>query len=102
MDGPPFFAILGGVMIVVALFIGLPWLLLHYITKWKQAPRITREDEQLLDEMHLLARRLEERLHTIERIVAAENPEYRPGLGLDDREITSSRPVLAKQSDGRK
>ncbi|MDY0958484.1 envelope stress response membrane protein PspB [Sphingomonas sp. CFBP8993] len=63
-----------------SLFVALPWLILHYLTKWKQAPKITHEDEQLLDELHLLARRLEDRLHTIERIVAADNPDFKPGL----------------------
>ena len=63
-----------------AIFIGMPWIIMHYITKWKQLPRITNEDEKMLDEMHVLARRLEDRLNTIERIVAADNPDFRPGL----------------------
>ncbi|MFZ3484433.1 envelope stress response membrane protein PspB [Sphingomonas sp. 3-13AW] len=63
---------------IVTLFIGLPWLIMHYITRWKQAPTLTGEDEKLLDEMHFTARRLEERLQTIERIVAADNPDFRP------------------------
>jgi len=60
------------------LFIGMPWLIFHYVTKWRQAPKITDEDERLLDEMHILARRLEERLQTVERIIAADNPDFRP------------------------
>ena len=68
------------VFVVALLFIGLPWLVLHYVTKWKQAPRITDEDEKLLDEMHMLARRLEERLNTVERIVAADNPDFRAAM----------------------
>ena len=60
------------------LFIGLPWLIFHYITKWKQAASLTGEDEKLLDELHYTARRLEERLMTIERIIAADNPDFRP------------------------
>ncbi len=68
------------IIVVPAIVIGLPWLILHYVTKWKQAPKITQEDEKLLDEMHYLARRLEDRLTTVERIVAADNPEWRPGL----------------------
>lgn len=67
-------------VLFVSLFIALPWLILHYVTKWKQAPKITHEDEQLLDELHMLARRLEDRLHTVERIVAADNPNFKPGL----------------------
>ncbi|HAF41199.1 MAG TPA: envelope stress response membrane protein PspB [Sphingobium sp.] len=66
------------IVAITTLFIGMPWLIFHYITKWKQAPKITDEDEKLLDELHLLARRLEERLQTVERIVAADNPDFRP------------------------
>jgi len=65
------------IMIVGILFVGLPWVILHYVTKWKTAPKITHEDEQLLDEMFNLARRLEDRLNTVERIVAADNPDFR-------------------------
>lgn len=66
------------------LFIGMPWLIFHYVTKWKTAPKITQQDEALLDEMHQLSRRLEERLHTVERIISADNPDWRPGLGVSD------------------
>lgn len=65
---------------ITTLFLGLPWLIFHYVTKWKQAPKITDEDEKLLDEMYNLARRLEDRLTTVERIVAADNPDFKPGL----------------------
>ena len=59
------------VLVVVGALVGLPWLILHYVTKWKTAPKITDEDERLLDEMQLLARRLEDRVLTVERIIAA-------------------------------
>ena len=62
------------------IFVALPWIIFHYITKWKQAPKITEEDERMLDEMYNLARRLEDRLNTVERIVAADNPDWKPGL----------------------
>jgi phage shock protein B len=67
------------IVICGMLFVGAPWIILHYVTKWKQAPKITNEDEKLLDELHLLARRLEDRLQTVERIIAADNPDWRPG-----------------------
>ena len=69
-----------GVIAILAALVGLPWLIMHYITKWKQAPKITEEDERILDEMYNLARRLEDRLNTVERIVAADNPDWKPGL----------------------
>ena len=71
----------GPVTAVLAIFIGLPWLILHYVTKWKQSPKITQEDEKLLDEMYNLARRLEERVQTVERLVALDHPDHRAGLG---------------------
>ncbi len=72
--------ILVPIVAVVSIFIGAPWILFHYVTKWKQAPKITEEDEKLLDEMYNLARRLEDRLNTVERIVAADNPDWKTGL----------------------
>ena len=65
------------VLIVGMLFIGLPWLVFHYMTKWKQAATLTSGDEKLLDELHEAARRLDDRLCTIERIMTAENPNWR-------------------------
>jgi phage shock protein B len=70
--------VLTPVLICGMLFVGMPWVILHYVTKWKQAPKITQEDENLLDELHNLARRLEDRLNTVERIVAADNPDWKP------------------------
>ena len=66
-------------IVVGILFIGLPWLVFHYITKWKQAKTLTVDDERLLDDMHETARRLEDRLITIERIMTADNPNWKSG-----------------------
>ncbi len=66
------------------LFIGLPWLILHYLTRWKTAATLTHEDENLLDELHDTARRLDERLDSIERILTVDNPNWKAGL-IEDR-----------------
>ena len=71
--------ILVPVLIVGILFIGLPWLIFHYVTKWKSVATISREDEKLLDELHDLARRLDDRMETIERIIAADDPLWKAG-----------------------
>lgn len=71
-------------VILPTLFIGLPWLVLHYITKWKTAPTLTNDDEALLDELYQLARRLEDRVDTVERLVAADNPDFRHQQQLTD------------------
>jgi phage shock protein B len=69
-----------GVMAIGSIFIGLPWLILHYVTKWKSAATLTREDENLLSDMHDTARRLDDRLATIERIMTADNPNWKSGV----------------------
>jgi phage shock protein B len=78
----------GGLSVVI-LFLGLPWLIFHYVTKWKQAKTLTMGDEKLLDELHDAARRLDDRLCTIERIMTAENPDWRqqclPGRDSNQR-----------------
>jgi phage shock protein B len=78
------------IVVVGMLFIGLPWLIFHYITRWKSAATLTTEDEKLLDDLHDTARRLDDRLATIERIMTAENPNWRQiavdpaSIGIDD------------------
>lgn len=67
---------------VVSIFVGLPWIIFHYVSKWKTAATLTTEDENLLDELHELARRLDDRMGTIERIIQAENPNWR-SIGYD-------------------
>jgi len=67
---------------IITPIIALPWLIFHYITKWKSQSSITAEDEKLLDGLHDLARRLDDRMMTIERIIQADNPNWR-ALGAD-------------------
>ena len=75
------------IIILPAIFLGLPWIIMHYITKWKTAATITTDDEQLLDELYGLAKRLDERMDTVERLVASDNPEFKPARIVHDREI---------------
>jgi len=65
------------VIAIGTLFLGLPWLIFHYITRWKQSGTLTVQDENLMDDLYETARRLDDRLATIERIIAADHPDYR-------------------------
>lgn len=78
------------IFVVPAIFIGLPWVVLHYMTKWKRTGGISQEDEQLLDDLYDMARRLDERMATMERIFAADHPDWKPGA-----------PRLAGRGEGR-
>jgi phage shock protein B len=73
------------IVIVGMLFIGLPWVVFHYVTQWKRAGSLSIEDENLLDELHETARKLDERVATIERIMAADNPDWKAGEVTDIR-----------------
>ena len=64
-------------ILVAACFIGIPWIILHYITRWKTAATLTTSDENLMEDLYELSRRLEDRLCTVERILTAENPAWR-------------------------
>lgn len=84
------------VICVPTVFIGLPWLFLHYSSQWRKAKGISIEDERLLDDLHDAARRLDSRLDSIERIIAADNPDWKAGaLGSvpADRVATSFDPA---------
>ena len=72
---------------IIAVVIGLPWLILHYITRWKTAATITTDDEVLLEELYSLAKRLDERMDTVERLVASDNPDFKPARIVHDKEI---------------
>ena len=74
-------------VVVPAIFLGLPWIIMHYITKWKTAATITTDDEHLLDDLYQLAKRLDERMDTVERLVASDNPEFRPARIQPDRDL---------------
>ena len=65
-------------VVIPTIFVGLPWLILHYVTRWKTAATLTNDDERMLGDMNDLARRLEDRLDTVERLVAVDNPDWHP------------------------
>jgi phage shock protein B len=87
------------IAVVGMLFIGLPWLILHYLTRWKSGRGISQQDEVLLDDLHEMARRLDNRLDSIERIIAADNPNWKDGRLADLS--TSGRADLSTRNERR-
>ena len=64
--------------IVLFLTIVAPlFLVLHFITKWKQNREISGDDEQMLEDLYALSQRMEERIDTLERILDDELPDWR-------------------------
>jgi phage shock protein B len=88
------------VAVVGMLFIGLPWLILHYLTRWKSGRGISQADEMLLDDLHEMARRLDGRLESVERIIAADNPNWKDGR-LTDLSVSASIEELPRKREAR-
>ena len=66
--------------IAVIVFLAVPaplFIVLHFISKWKQSREISGGDEMLLEDMWRLAQRLEERLESLETILDSELPDWR-------------------------
>lgn len=53
------------------------WLLLHYITKWRSAKALSADDERMLADLWQSAKRMEDRVVTLEAILDAEHPQWR-------------------------
>ncbi|WP_230291585.1 envelope stress response membrane protein PspB [Croceicoccus sp. Ery5] len=75
-----------GFLAIICIFVVLPGMIFHYVTKWKTAPTLTQGDEEMLDELYRLARRLDERMDTVERLVAADNDEFAKPRLIADQE----------------
>ena len=68
---------LGGLLIVFLIFVAPIWIIAHYVTRWRTAKVLSAEDERMLAELWEMAPRLESRINTLERILDAEDPEWR-------------------------
>ena len=71
------------ITIAVIVFIAIPaplFIILHFITKWKQARGISGGDERMLEDLWILSQKLEDRLETLERILDSELPDWRRKL----------------------
>lgn len=91
-----------GFFAIAAIFIALPWIIFHYITKWKTSASITQDDEVLLEELYNLAKRLDERMDTVERLVASDNPEFQPkrlvaDLESDNQQLRELEQLMAEK-----
>lgn len=66
------------ILALVFIVIVLPtWLVLRAMTKWRQQRSFSGEEEQTLAELWQSARRMEERIGTLETILDAESPDWR-------------------------
>lgn len=66
------------IALIVFLLIPAPlFIVLYFITRWKQSREISGGDENMLEDLWQMARRFEERLESLETILDHESPEWR-------------------------
>lgn len=53
------------------------WLLLHYLTRWRATKTLSAEDERMLVDLWQSAKRMEERITTLETILDHDAPGWR-------------------------
>ena len=69
---------MGETLGILALTVLAPMVIIfHYVTKWKQMNTLSGDDEQTLERIYRVAERLERRIHSLERILDDENPNWR-------------------------
>ena len=68
---------LGILGLLLVLVVAPIWLVAHYATSWRTARLLSREHERALAELGELARRLDDRMASLERILDADAPGWR-------------------------
>jgi phage shock protein B len=67
-----------GIALIVFIAVPAPlFIILHFITRWKQAREISGGDERMLEDLWALSQRFEERLESLETILDSELPDWR-------------------------
>ena len=70
-----------GIALIIFFAIPAPlFIVLHFVTKWKQSREISGGDEKMMEDMWRLSQRLEERLESLETILDNEAPDWRKKL----------------------
>ncbi len=68
---------LAAAVLVGALFVALPAVVLHYMTKWRAAGGLKPDDEHMLEDLWRSARKMERRIEVLEQILDSEAPGWR-------------------------
>lgn len=59
-------------LIFVCLFVVLPWMFLHYLTKARSNSGLSQDEERMLEEIWRASRTMERRIETLERLIETE------------------------------
>ncbi len=65
---------LNAVAIIFVAIVMPMWIVFHYVTRWKSSRGLAAQDEKLLTDLWDAARRMEERMDNLERVLGPETP----------------------------
>lgn len=78
MEAETIFGMSLGLVAIVSLFVILPWMILHYISKARSNRNLSEDDERMLEDLWRSARTMERRIDTLERLVEPDAAPVRP------------------------
>lgn len=64
-------------LILLLVVVAPTWIVFHHITKWRDQRGLSADDEHMLEDLWRSARRMENRIVSLEAILDAEQPEWR-------------------------
>ena len=59
-------------VVFICLFMVLPWIFLHYLTKARTSSTLSDDEERMLEDIWKSSRTMERRIEALERIIDAE------------------------------
>ena len=78
MEAETIFGMSLGLVAIISLFVILPWMILHYISKSRTSRNLTEDDERMLEDLWRSARTMERRIETLERLIEPDAAPVRP------------------------
>ena len=58
------------IVAIVSVFVIMPGMVFHYISKWRNDRNLRPDDEQMMSDLWRTAKKMERRLEALERLIA--------------------------------
>lgn len=70
---------------ILSLFVVLPWMILHYISKARSSGSLSEEEGRMLEDLWRSARTMERRIETLERLIDTDAAHAHPPVAERSR-----------------
>ncbi len=62
---------------ILSIFLFLPWMIFHYVSQNRRSKQLDEESQELFESAVQRVEVMEDRVHTLERILDSEVPDWR-------------------------